>query len=182
MPTLVEEQFAPLLGLPCWDLHWDSQTGLRLNFGEPHLEVRDPIAGTAPGQPGHPASLTYRNVLVRGEWVFWISGLWKLSLVDLPPTTGSSSRRRIQMGLARLEGQRLTGCEVNPHTGMTSMTFDLGGRLHVRRTSRQSEYGIWSLHMPGDHYLSVRGDGRYSLEPGDSRDIAWRAPIAEPNM
>jgi len=73
---------------------------------------------------------SYRMVQPEGEWALWLNTQrWRLTLPDIPPVTGSSSYRRIRMGMSRLEGQKLLAASVNPATGKTHIVFDLGGTL-----------------------------------------------------
>jgi hypothetical protein len=44
--------------------------------------------------------------------------------------------------------------------------FDLGARLEVRELDDATR-DIWSLYKPDHRVLSVRGDGFFSLGPGD---------------
>jgi len=73
----IDAVFERMFGLPCWGVHWDAQTGLRLNFGEPHLETREPKE--MPPESRLKTLYTYRSVHVYGEWVLWIDGLWRLA-------------------------------------------------------------------------------------------------------
>jgi len=173
MPFEIEREFARLYGIPCWDVHWDCDTGLRLNFGVPHLDVQEPLAKEP--RPGKRDLLRiYRQVWVHGDWKLWVDGHWKLTLRDIPPVRGSSSIRQILPGLARLDGQQLTGLEIDQHSAFTRFVFDLGAVLEVRRLDRGGQDDLWELLTPEDRTLTVRGNGTYSFDRRYVQKRSWR--------
>src|SRR5262249_30018245 len=84
-----------------------------------------------------------------------------LSLRDFHTVSGAHSYRRMQMALARLDGQRLLQVTINPRTAATSFTFDLGGLLSVRRFGASTPGELWTLYTPMNTILAVRGDGHF---------------------
>ncbi len=172
----IEDVFSKLYGLPCWGVHWDGQVGLRMHFGCPRLETREPVASQP--RPGKQDVMRiYRWVRVEGEWELWVGpAFWKLYGFrdDLPVVRGSSSYRRIQMGLARLDGQKLVRAVIDPRSALTRFEFDLGVVLEVWSLGSDVEYATWSLCTPEHQVLKVRGDGYYALGPSDSSDHAWQ--------
>lgn len=172
---MIDSEFAPVLGLPCWGVHWDCDLGVRIDFGAPHLDVREPTTSVpSPGKAGD--HHTYRHVYVHGDWRLFIDGFWKLALRDRPLVRGTSPVSEIQMALARLDGQRLVSVSGDSSTGATRFTFDLGAALYVRRTSRGDDYEMWMLQAPDGRFLQVRGDGSYALSY-DELERNWR-PLA----
>jgi hypothetical protein len=184
MTTVIDDAFEPLYGSMCWGVAWDCQTGVRLNFGRPHLIVREPVAREPDPEESDSmnCSRMYRGVWVVGDWSLRIEdAYWKLTLRDIPAVTGSSPWQRIEMGLARLDGQELTSVVVNPNSAATRLTFDLGGVLDVRRLGRGDDGDLWTLHTPNDRRLSVRGDGCYHFGRGTSRHRTWKPIGRGPN-
>jgi hypothetical protein len=147
-----------------------------MNFGEPHLDIREPIKVRSSSAVVRRA-FSYRNVTVSGKWWLWVfCAFWKLSLRDLGPVTGASSFRSIQYALLRLNGQRLSCATVDPTTAATRFEFDLGGVLDVRRFERGSKEEMWTLYKPNGYCLSVRGDGQYchELKTSAPSEDCWR--------
>jgi hypothetical protein len=104
-----------------------------------------------------------RRVTVRGEWWLWIyCCYWRLTSGDLELATGSSSMLRIERATAQLEGQELVSVAVEPETGATRFTFDLGCVLHCRRFERDSDAELWMLYKPSGYVLSVHSNGTFS--------------------
>jgi hypothetical protein len=170
--------FEPLLGMPCWGLSWDCNTGLHLDFGRPQLLIGEaqPIAGPTLGATGQPRQ---RHVEVEGQWRLWINGHWKLSLSsEEAPVRSSSSWSAIQPAIARLEGQELRSLTIRADTGATRFEFDLGGILEARRQDRGDDFAIWDLVTPDGRMLQVRGDGCWALAGLDVSDPAWFALAA----
>jgi hypothetical protein len=106
----------------------------------------------------------YRNVTVRGAWFLWIEqAYWKLSLRDFDAVSGAYSYRRIQMALARLDGQRLLHVAIDSRTGATRFTFDLEGILTVRRFGPSPPGELWTLYTPMHTVVTIRGDGQFAI-------------------
>ena len=168
---IIERSLERLYGLPCWGLNWDSQVGLSMSFGQPHLRIRDPKESRSKSVLVRQI-MSYRQVTVRGRYWLWIQcAFWRLSLRDYGPATGGSSDRRIKKALAWLDGQQLKRAFLHPETCATRFVFDLGATLDVRRFSRDEPGDLWTLYKPGGHALSVRGDGRYS----NGRSYRWKS-------
>jgi len=167
--TNLERHFRPLHGLPCWGVHWEPQLNLSMNFGIPHLEIREPRKSTAPSARVRLLSV-HRRVTIRGRWWLWLFwSRWTLSVQGLEPVRNTGSARRILEALRLLEGQRLTKTVIAPVDGRTRFEFDLGATLDVRELDRSSDSGIWNLYKPDRRVLSVRGDGTFSLGPVNGR-------------
>jgi len=171
--------FEPLLGLPCWGVHWEAALNLSMNFGQPYLNVREPYRSAARLVRVRQRAAS-RRVTVRGPWWLWIHGAsWKLSLRELDPVTGTASSRRIQQALAFLDGQQLKTVEVSAAAGATRFSFDLGGLLEVRRLGPRKKIDMWILYTPDEYALTVRGDGQFSYEATTAPDH-WK-PIPAAN-
>ena len=166
--NIVESKFQELYGVVCWKVKWDGNLNLSMNFGQPSLNIREPKEVKS-NRKKVSDSFKYRHVTLHGEWFFWVlSGYWKLSLKDFDEVTSATSYKRKNMALSRLDGQKLTQVNVNPETSATQLDFDLGAKLYIRRTGIKSDGDIWSLYKPNGYVLSVRADGKYYDDPGDT--------------
>jgi hypothetical protein len=133
-----------------------------MNFGKPSLQIREPYDSHSEDEVVRQLA-AQRLVTVRGEWWLWIYCCnWRLTSDSLSLAMRSSSFRQIQRALAQLEGQKLVTVEVEPATGATSFTFDLGCALHCRRFKRDSEEELWTLYKPSGYAWSVYGNGTFS--------------------
>ena len=164
---IISRTFRRLYGKPCWGVQYDRQLNLSLNFGKPSLRIREP-RGTKSKSPLVQQIFSQRQVRVRGQWWLWIfCAYWRLSLLNMPPVTGSSSGKHINEAIARLDGQKLTLVDVNSLTGATRFGFDLGGTLECRRFAQDSA-DLWTLYEPSGNVLAVQGNGTFSHGPGSA--------------
>ncbi len=166
--NIVEAKFQELYGVVCWRVEWDRNLNLSMNFGQPSLSILEPRVVKSKDKKVAD-SFKYRRVTPRGEWFFWVlMGYWRLSIKDFDEVSGAASYKRKRMALARLDGQKLINVSVNPETSATKLSFDLGAVLSIRRLEIKSDGDIWSLYQPNDNVLSVRADGKYYDDPGDT--------------
>lgn len=178
--NIVESEFQELYGVVCWEVKWDGNLNLSMNFGQPSLSIREPKAVRSNSKKVGD-SFKYRHVAIHGEWFFWIlSGYWKVSIKDFDEVTSATSYKRKIRALARLDGQKLVSVSVNSETSATKLDFDLGATLSIRRTSKKSDTDIWSLYKPDGYVLSVRADGKYHDDPGDTEfgKNDWKTIVA----
>ena len=177
---IIHEILEILIGLHCWDVYYNDDLNLSMSFGQPIMKIREPKKVHSKIERIRQVR-AHRLVTVRGEWWLWIlSAYWKLSVKGSGEVTGASSLIKKKRALALLDGQKLTGVKINPKTSATQMEFDLGAKLSIRRFSSQDDGDIWSLYQPNGYVLSVRADGKYNNDPGDTppEQNEWK-PIVE---
>ena len=159
---MTSEYFNPLLGEVCWGIDWDPQLNLSMNFGRPHLRVREPRETESKFKRIRDL-YARRVVTLRGDWWLWIfCAYWKLSIRGKVAARGSSTPAAIKRALHLLKGQRLASVTIDPRNGRTSLEFDLGASLEVRRFDNSGDSDMWLLYKPRNRVLSVRGNGTYS--------------------
>ncbi len=149
------------LGLPCWRVRWDSQVGLDMNFGPPRMETREPRRITG-GSPRVRAQFARRAIYLRGShWLVVSPGTWRLVLADGLSVRDTSSAKRLDMAVARLNGEMLDGVSVDGHTGASVFHFDLGAQIFVRgRLGRSDDTELWSLSSRA-RVVEIHAGGRY---------------------
>lgn len=182
--NIAELNLKELYGVVCWDCKWDCNLNLSLNFGQPSLSIVEPKDVKTDNEKIR-IFHHYRHVTLRGEWLLWILGAyWRLSIPDFGTVTSASPYKKIQMALARLDGQKLVNAGVHPSTSATYLTFDLGAQLAIRRTRIAAREDIWSLYKPDGCVCSVRADGRYKDIPGTHADSEkdWMPIFQKPNQ
>lgn len=186
--TVVDRAFRPVLGKPCWGvrLHGD---GVLVNFGAPHLEIREPAQDGKVGgvvvPPPWLKDLARRKVFVFGEWhlVVWRGAEWSIqgpngTVRSRDGKRPSATRRQqLERGLERIDSQTLVGFSVNTATASCSWEFELGGVLTVKPgVAWDRVTSLWSFFEPDRNVVVVRADGRYCHIPVSSlsRDATWR--------
>ena len=169
---------ASTLHLPCWQVRWDNQVGLDMNFGWPSMELVD--RAPLPRAPqGSRRSVPSRSLYLKGShWLCVSPWWWRLELAEGVRVRSSSSTKAQDMACARLAGEKLVRVEINGRTGMTTFRFDLGGTLTVsaRGPVDDDTDELWTLHARG-RYVAVHADGQY--ETGSTRTARnRRLPIS----
>jgi hypothetical protein len=169
--NVIDRVFRRVYGQLCWGSHYDPLVNLSLSFGQPSLEiVMEPRKSRARSEAVKRLAAR-RLVSVKGRWWLWVyQAYWSISSKGERLASSSSSVCRKKQAAALLEGERLVRVDVNPQSGASRFTFDLGGELVVRRMSRDSTDELWLLYEPNRYVLSVRGDGTYDHEPGSGLD------------
>lgn len=171
---VIARLFKSLARLPCWGLVVGGATSLRLEFGEPHLVIREPIEPRPGVPPRARAVLRRRNVRPVGEWHLWIYEChWKV-LDRGRPRGNSTSRRSMQRAASFLQGQKLTGIEIAPRSARTAFRFDLGAELIVWPIEKLSE--MWMLFTPTGRLLMLRADRQYAYDKATKpvKRLVWR--------
>jgi hypothetical protein len=167
----VAEAFAPILGLPSWEVKKGHGSFVTMEFGEPLLRIAEPRMRPVFIESA-PAQMMTRDAYVRGQWHLWIyCCVWSLSFGSVRLTHCESEDVSIARGLSVLNGQALSGVEVDPENGATTFTFDLGCILStvpaVPGTYGENPVDQWKLHQPSGQVLQIREDGRYRQQRGD---------------
>jgi hypothetical protein len=161
-----------LYGRPCWNVRPGFGSFLTLEFGEPHLEIREPIAPKK-NIPGFMRkSLGRRGVYLCGDWRLWIYCCdWEV--LSGRKRIGDSSRKvRIRKAAEFLNGQKMTHFSISPRKVICTFRFDLGGILRTMPYDTESEQ--WMLYEPSHKVLVVRADGRCAYEPSHLPDDATK--------
>lgn len=167
MTKAFQRILASTLGMPCWQVRWDGNVGLDLNFGQPRLVIREPRA-QRPGHPRENAGLARRGAHLHGtRWLVCHPGHWRLAVGRDAPVRDTSSSRRLDLAVARLRGEMLVAVGVQPGAGVTRFHFDLGSSIEVRRRARAAlaqREELWSVTARA-RCATVHGTGCVAIEP-----------------
>ncbi|HEY4200526.1 MAG TPA: hypothetical protein VGM83_08185 [Devosiaceae bacterium] len=160
--------FAPVIGRPAWRVIDGYGSFLTLEFGAPHLAVREPIiSGSSSARVRQ--TLARRRVTPQGDWSLWIyCCAWQAFDGDRLVGTSDGKRAELHRVAQCLDGQILTGVAVDFARAHTYFTFDLGGRLETQSMGDDDEQ--WSISTPESFHLSLRSDGACS----------WHANVTPP--
>lgn len=169
---IVERVFRPVFGRPCWQVQQGYGSFLTLEFGQPHLKVRNPEAPQPGDSPKIRRMKERRIARVYGDWHLWIYCCdWKIVQDGKEAAHSESAGARIRRAARDLDGQMLQQVVVIPRDGKTQFRFDLGGTLYTWPTDRKQEQ--WLLYEPSGQVLTMRGDGQYQYGPGDVNVDEW---------
>lgn len=178
----VKSVFAPLVGLPAWGAQKGHGSMLTFEFGEPSLQIREPIDTSDKASTKAAASLARRKITPRGEWHLWIYCCnWRCLANGVEIARSDSADAEIAAAAAELDGQRLLAVIVEPQRGRSTFTFDLGGLLETSPyDDGQDEQ--WLLYHGSGDVFAYRADGHYSWGPSDKHpgDEVWLPLTAAP--
>lgn len=178
----VKRAFAPFIGLPAWGVQKGHGSMLTFEFGEPSLQIREPIHSSPGASLRTGASLARRKVTPRGEWYLWIYCCnWRCIANGVEIAHSDSADADIAAAAAELDGQRLLAVTVEPQRGRSTFTFDLGGLLETSPyDDGQDEQ--WLVYRGASDVFTYRADGHYNWGPSDERpgDEVWLPLMAAP--
>ena len=170
----INRSFEPLFRKPCWGVKRGYGSFLTMEFGRPHLQIREPQVGPTNLSRRVRASLARRLAIVHGDWHLWIYCCDWVVRDGAKVVGDSSSPRRIDRAGAFLNGQELLSVGLQGRGARTIFRFDLGGELETSPFDRKSEQ--WLLYEPSGMVLVLRADRRLAYANGQTLPDAerWR--------
>lgn len=163
---IFDRAFSEIYGKPAWRVSPGWGSFITFEFGDPHLETREPITTKQDVDEKVKESLARRNVFIHGDWHLWIN------CCDWEVTSGgtligkSTSAPSIRKAADFLDGQKLIRFSLTPETVRCVFEFDLGGRLDTYPYDDTSEQWLFFARRDSN-VLILRADGMYSLKPSD---------------
>lgn len=170
----INRSFEALYGKPCWGVKRGSGSFLTMEFGRPHLRIREPQVTPTDLSRRVRASFARRLAIVHGDWHLWIYCCNWVVREGVKVVGDFSTGRRVDRAVAFLDGQKLLSVSLRSRGAGTIFRFDLGGELETSPFDRKSEQ--WLLYEPSGKVLVLRADRRVAYESGDTRPDAnrWR--------
>ena len=152
-----------VLGKPAWQIRWDHQVGLRLDFGSPWLHIREPRRVRTKHVRVREL-FARRLVTLRGSHYLWISPeAWRIVAGKNTVVRRASSSKACDRACAQLCGEALIGVSIEPATGNTVFRFDLGGRLEAVAPRGwgidSNDDELWSLWGPRERFTGIYAGG-----------------------
>ena|SRR6202167_6211474 len=172
--------FAPVLGLPSWNVQTGDLWYVTMEFGDPEL-----VIGNVREFPLHLEGAATRRmrrpIRLDGQWGLNIATDNFALLLDNVVIAGSSSSRdHLDKALYRvLNGQALTGVRFNSSTGSTDFTFDLGATFRTLRSQEpdNEHEDQWLLSEPTGDWFVLNDAGQYSQHSGTTKpdEVVWQS-------
>jgi hypothetical protein len=151
--------FREIYGKPCWNVRPGYGSFFTLEFGRPHLDVREPLVANKDASRKVRRLLARRNVFVHGEWHLRIDCCaWEV-LSNGRHVGNGSTKLSMRRAADLLDGQKLIQFSFFPQKVRCQFEFDLGATLRTVPLDRKGEQ--WVLHTPGQRALTLRADRRY---------------------
>jgi hypothetical protein len=174
----IRDAFGEIYGLPTWQVRKGIGSFLTLEFGDPHLRIREPYLSRSKSLAARRLAAR-RQVTVSGQWHLWIYMCnWTISANGMPLADNEASNATIDRTTQYLDGQKLQSVEVMRKDMKTVFQFDLGGKLatspYVDEELRSDAQ--WILYDHGAKITrTLNGDGIWLCEPSDSESES--APV-----
>lgn len=157
------EMLSAMHGQYVWSVCCDEYGVLRLDFGSPHLSVREP-SPTAGKSERLAIVLQRRLVIPTGEWHLFVeAGLWSVE-------AGGFGCNRLDeqfdtRAFDQLDGQKLVSVAYAPASAGWLFTFDLSGTLLIREQHlEEDEDTQWTLFFERGGSLSCEAGNQFFLE------------------
>jgi hypothetical protein len=143
----------------CWGCKRGYGSFLTIEFGEPHLRIRESLGQGEESETKRNGRLRERRVKVVGDWYLWIQDAsWRL---EVGPQTIESARfdaTKLDGFLAMLDGQHLTNLEFEISRQEVHWSFDGDSDLFAW-PDEEAEGDCWSLFAFDGSMVSCRTDG-----------------------
>lgn len=144
-PSKNANPLLPLFGQYVWAVKRGVGTFLTMEFGVPHLTVREPITPKKAIAAPSRRALLRRRAFVVGDWHFWIQHAnWQLQTAHGTLLSRADAGSKEDECLMDLDGQKLLSAEVAANNSWT-LKFDLGATLAISSAHYKADE-LWSLH------------------------------------
>lgn len=133
--------FDELRDKPAWNVRRGVGSSVMLEFGTPHLEIREPKIPSASLPKKARTVISRRHVWIRGDWHLWIEDCsWSISAFDTT-VSNHSDGLDVDEVLRSIEGQKLVSCVIDSEVSSTtlSISFDLDGKVVLSWPHRESD-------------------------------------------
>jgi hypothetical protein len=156
--TTLQDLWRPLVSQLTWSVRRGVGSFLTMEFGEPHLSIREPIPPQFQSSTRVQRNLRRRRVFIVGDCHFWVQyGAWKLSTATGVLDSQSPIGSPLEECLNDLDGQRLVSMRLDPAGEAWTLEFDQEGLLEIKKSEGNDE-PQWSLHQWNGDVAESRRD------------------------
>ena len=162
----VRELLLQMKGELVWFVRLSADNVLMMNFGSPHLEVREPNSHNPANSQVVIDALERRIVTPTGRWhlAIW-QPEWSVTTKFYACSRSDTSDEKINTTLRHLDGQKLTGIKQTDGDGAYSLEFDLGGSLQIgppepSETDLENDEAQWTLFFESGDYINYTSTGK----------------------
>jgi hypothetical protein len=161
MPT-VAEVFGPLVGKWAWQVKRGYGSFLTMEFGNPHLEIREPRLVSADALRQVRENFQRRRVTVVGDWHLWIQYCdWEIRTANHSISSViTDNPYLIDECLDELNGQILTSATGGAEDVSSILQFDLGGIVQISPPSESPDGPLWTLYQYNAATFALGSDGQ----------------------
>jgi hypothetical protein len=158
------------MGEHAWGSRLSADAVLRMDFGAPHLRIREPSSRLDVHEV-----FRRRLAIPTGRWHLFVeSGAWRVKIKDEEGTRedaesqDATRRERVTRCLSRLDGQIVRA--IARETDAWRFIFDLGGTLTIADAAEQGgTEADWTLFGEDGTVMSWRRDHKFAFEHAEER-------------
>ena len=140
-----------------------------MEFGAPHLAVREPIQAVSDRTDKLHRDLLRRRITPYGEWHLWIWCChWRIAVDEVEIANNETMDAAIDDALKQIDGQKLLSVDATPDNATSVFRFEHGVEFHTWPWADVvGDFADqWMLFMHSGEVFTYRQDGRYCLGPG----------------
>jgi hypothetical protein len=127
----IEDIFSSLMGQLVWSVRRGYAGYLAMEFGKPHLQVRNPKISHSDSARVREI-LAQRRVFLCGQWSLFIkSGKWAVFFKDRIIVNDDDFSEDMRKALDYIDGQKLIKFDFDEDRKTLNLEFDLGGRVEI---------------------------------------------------
>ena len=163
----LNEFFTPFIGQVVWQVRRGHGSFFTMEFGAPHLAVREPVEASPERSETIRRNLRRRDVIVTGDWHFWVQyGGWRISTGDGVLTSDDPAGTQGDECLRDLDGQKLVSVDIDVSRRSCMFKFDLNADLEIWPSLEIAE-DQWSLYSWSGEIVTFSHDGLLISEKAD---------------
>lgn len=155
------EMFATVVGEYVWFVRISEDRVLRMEFGDPYLNIREPRLGRQPSTEAVERTLRCRIATPTGTSSMFVEhGLWRVESHGLDCSRSDDELGGAERILRCLSGQKLSEIQIKRHDKILILLFDLGGRLEIDGDVNSEDGNQWILFFKQGRILAhdtIRG-------------------------
>ena len=160
---VVQNPWKPLIGQLVWSVRRGVGTSLTMEFGNPHLSIREPIS-IAQGSDRVRSDLARRRVFIVGDWHLWIQyGNWAVHMPNASLNSNDKVGTALDKSLELLDGQRLQSADSIVGSATLILRFDGEAAVTVS-PAEDIQDTLWSLHLWSGDIVTCDFDGSLTME------------------
>lgn len=160
---IVQNPWKALIGQLVWSVRRGVGTSLTMEFGNPHLSIREPIPVTQ-GSDRVLRDLARRRVFIVGDWHFWIQyGNWAVRMPNMSLSNNDEVGTTLDRSLELLEGQKLESADSIVGTATLILKFDGEAAVTVS-PAEDIQDTLWSLHRWSGEVVVCDHGGSLTME------------------
>jgi hypothetical protein len=156
------DPFLELIGQLAWSIKQTHGSCFLMEFGGPHLRVRE----RQPQQvTGIPTAHERRRVTLFGDCSLLVLDCnWTFS-VDCHFVNQDTSLDKMRNAFSAFEGQYLSSATFDGDTNSYTLQFDLSGSLKLSSKDGSNPFDDqWQLHFIDERVISLQNNGGFTIE------------------